>query len=379
MDQDTARGAATRTERPDARSVLVVGTGLVGTSVGLAAARAGWQVWLADADAGALEIAVRRGAGVAVRDEHAIAPELVVVAVPPSAAAEVIVACLRRYPKSTVSDVSSVKADVLAQVQTVGTDVARFVPGHPLAGSEVSGPNGGRSDLFQDRCWVLTPGPSTDPGALRLVEEFVVDLGAFTARWDAADHDRAVALTSHLPQLVSSALAAQLGAAPGTPAALAGQGFRDMTRIAASDARLWTQILSTNAGPVAHALSELHGQLGRLLDALRAIAAGDGAARPVEVLVDVLERGRAGRAMLPGKHGAGAAPTEALVVAVPDRPGELARLFAAAAEADVNLEDVRIDHVLGRLTGLVELDVARDRAGTLRDVLQAAGWRVSDG
>ncbi len=226
---------------------------------------------------------------------------------------------------------------------------------------------------------MLTPGPSTDPGALRLVEEFVVDLGAFTARWDAADHDRAVALTSHLPQLVSSALAAQLGAAPGTPAALAGQGFRDMTRIAASDARLWTQILSTNAGPVAHALSELHGQLGRLLDALRAIAAGDGAARPVEVLVDVLERGRAGRAMLPGKHGAGAAPTEALVVAVPDRPGELARLFAAAAEADVNLEDVRIDHVLGRLTGLVELDVARDRAGTLRDVLQAAGWRVSDG
>jgi prephenate dehydrogenase len=144
-----------------------------------------------------------------------------------------------------------------------------------------------------------------------------------------------------------------------------------MTRSAASDPELWLEILSANAAPVAEVLDALRADLDDLVDALRTIEAGGEA-----VLADALRRGNAGRDRVPGKHGARSAPTREVPVAVADAPGELGRLFAAVAAGGVSVEDVRIEHVLGRPTGVVEISVARDAAEQLAEALRADGWDV---
>ena len=160
---------------------------------------------------------------------------------------------------------------------------------------------------------------------------------------------------------------------------LSGQGLRDMTRIAASDPALWTQILTANAGPVADVLAPLGADLEALVTALREVAADGPESGPAADSINlVLRRGNEGRERIPGKHGATAVPTSALVVAVADQPGELARLFALAGEVGVNLEDVRIDHALGRPTGLVELTVAVTSAAELVTALRQRGWDVRE-
>jgi prephenate dehydrogenase len=144
-----------------------------------------------------------------------------------------------------------------------------------------------------------------------------------------------------------------------------------MTRIAASDANLWVEILSANASPVASVLGEVADDLAALLSALGSIEQGG-----QDVLAQALRRGNAGRDRVPGKHGARPAPTAVVPVAVPDRPGELGRLFAAVADAGFSVEDVRIEHVLGRPTGVVEITVGEAAAGPLIDALGAGGWDV---
>ncbi len=357
-----------------APEVLVVGAGLVGTSVALGARAAGWQVWVQDSDPAAEALAGELGAGRPGRP--ATEPDLVVVAVPPHAAPAVIHEHLSLYLNTTVSDVSSIKSDVVHEVYVLAGELARFVPGHPLAGSEVSGAHGARATLFRDRVWVLTPDSRTDPARTRDVVRFAEQLGAVVLECDAVVHDRAVALTSHLPQLVSSVLAGRLVEAGEQDTRLAGQGLRDMTRIAASDPAMWTQILTSNAAPVLAALEPLLADLERLRDALGAIARAGPSSDTTGVVSSVLERGNTGRARIPGKHGATGAPTGSLVVTVPDEPGQLAALFALAGRTGVNLEDVRIDHALGRPTGLVELEVSSSQVEPLRAALMAAGWAV---
>ena len=198
--------------------------------------------------------------------------------------------------------------------------------------------------------------------------------GAIPVRTDPATHDRWVALTSHAPHLVSAAMAARLEQADPQALDLAGQGLRDVTRIAAGDTELWTQILHANASSVADVLSEVAADLA---EAARMLAAYDGA-KPVAALLD---RGRAGVARIPGKHaafgGAGATPEFAAVqVVIRDQPGELARLFDAAGAADVNIEDIRIEHSPGLPVGVAELSVRPAQAVTLLDALEAGGWPV---
>jgi prephenate dehydrogenase len=354
--------------------LLVVGAGLVGTSVALAARRVGWSVWVVDNDPDAQTLAVERSGASPGRPPEP--PGLVVIAVPPRSAAAVIQEELRLSVNATVTDVSSVKAELQGEVELFA-GAERFVPGHPLAGSEVSGARGARADLFADRVWVLTPGERTVRARVDAVDEFAASLGAVVLRWDAVAHDDAVALTSHLPQLLSSLLAARIGADAAADVRLSGQGLRDMTRIAASDVGLWSQILVANAGPVATSLAALRADLDLALTALESITAGHEAAGEA-VLRDLLQRGNTGRARLPGRHGDRDAPMAAVVVTVADRPGELARLFTLAADVDVNLADVRIDHALGRPTGLVELSVAAGRRATFVASLREAGWLVQE-
>jgi prephenate dehydrogenase len=355
---------------PVVGSVLIVGSGLIGASIGLALRERGVAVWLEDADPAAVAVAVERGAGLPGPPEHD--PDLVIVAVPPAVAPEVIALSLRRYINATVSDVASTKARLQREVESLAPDTGRFVPGHPLAGREVSGPAAARADLFTDRVWALTPGPSTDPDRAAQVAGLVESLGAVVVTTTPEEHDRAVALTSHTPQVVSSLVAAGLDTLGVAEVRLSGQGLRDMTRLAGSDPDLWTEILTSNAEPVSAALDGLIERLAVVRDGLRGERGGPEAVRAA------LSAGVVGVTRVPGKHGSEPVPYTVVPVVIADRPGELGRLFASAARTEVNLEDVRIDHAQGRPTGLVELEVRPESAAVLAEGLREDGFEVRD-
>ncbi|MBU6243598.1 MAG: prephenate dehydrogenase [Actinomycetales bacterium] len=368
--------------------VLVVGTGLIGTSIALSLRRAGVEVLLDDVDPAALRTAVEMGAGRALDSTQQPAhtepgarstaglpqPMIVLVAVPPLAAAEAVARACERYPDATITDVSSVKAPVLEAAAQRGADMARVVGGHPMAGREVSGAAGARADLLDDRWWILTPCPTTQPARVDAVRRLVQTCGAVAAELSPQEHDRAVALVSHAPQVLSSVLAGELLRARPAYVQIAGQGLRDMTRIAGSSSALWTEILAANAEPVVEVLSGVMERLGRALEDLRSVV--DGQAGAIDGLTQALVDGAQGRALIPGKHGAAPLDYAEVAVMVADRPGELARLFVAAGEAGINLEDVRIEHVLGRPSGLVELSVRPAATEPLITALRARGFDV---
>jgi prephenate dehydrogenase len=249
-----------------------------------------------------------------------------------------------------------------------------------MAGREQSGPLAARSDLFEGRPWVLTPTADTRTETLNAALELVALCGAMPVVMDAAAHDRAVALVSHTPQLLSSLVAARLENADDTAVRLAGQGVRDVTRIAASDPRMWLDILAANAGVVADILEELATDLNGTVAALRSLEAGDEAARQAGSagIEAVMRRGNAGQSRIPGKHGAPPTRYETVVVAIGDQPGELGRLFREVARAGVNVEDVAIDHSAGRQVGLVQLSITPGAVHQLTTALTERGWDVRD-
>jgi prephenate dehydrogenase len=190
-----------------------------------------------------------------------------------------------------------------------------------------------------------------------------------------AEHDAAVAVVSHVPQLAASLVAGRLRELPDPAVALAGQGIRDMTRIAASDPQLWTQIIAGNAVAVREVLVHLQNDLVELIGALGALADGDGVGAR-EVLARVVSHGNAGYARIPGKHGAAPTAYAVVTVLVPDRPGELARLLHEVGETGVNLEDLHLEHGLGQPFGLAEISVLPSVAEGLAEELQARGWQL---
>ncbi len=354
-----------------APGALIIGSGLIGTSTGLALRAAGWRVALDDSDPEAVLAAVDRGAGTAWQESEQ-APDIVVVAVPPRHVVDVAGQALQRFATATVTDVASVKAPIVdGLLDRHGTAAARFVGGHPMAGREVSGPGGAMKELFRDRPWVITPQPATDPDRVAAVIDLISAVGAIPIELTPEEHDRAVALTSHAPQVLASLLAGRLSHVDDEQVLVSGQGLRDTIRIAASDPGLWSEILTANAAPVVVELRCLAADLQRLIDDLQA-----GGERGRAAVFEAVSAGRRGAARLPGKHGSSAARYRTVRVAVPDEPGALAALFAVAGQAQVNLEDVRIEHALGRPTGLVELSVAPDHADGLARALDRAGWSL---
>lgn len=348
------------------RTAVVIGTGLIGASIGMALGARGWDVRLEDANADALQRAEDLGAGIVLPPE----PEdvyLVVVAVPPAATVAGVIDALDRFPLAAVTDVASIKLPVLRGVH--GADGAeRFVGGHPLAGREVSGAAGARSDLFEGRAWVLAPNGASQQ-AQALVTDVVETLGASIVVMTADDHDRAVALVSHVPQLMASLTAARLVDAEAESVSIAGQGLRDVTRIAASDPLLWAEILAGNASAVADVLDQVRADLDTLSSALRTEAAAS-------AVTDLVSRGNAGHARIPGKHGALAQRYSDIPVVIPDAPGALARLFDLAGDEQVNIEDLALEHSPGQPVGLATLRVLPERAEGFTAALKAAGWTV---
>jgi prephenate dehydrogenase len=360
--------------------VLVAGTGLIGTSVALALRGQGTEVWLFDADPANARLAAGLGAGTVLpdlRDAKGVA-DVAVLAMPPAAVGPGLAFAQECGVAELYTDVASVKALPVRQARELGCDLARYVPGHPLAGRERQGPAAAQADLFLGRTWALCPLPETAPGAVRAVTALAVACGADPVTTDPVTHDQWVALVSHAPHLVASAVAARL-APPDVPAdalSLAGQGLRDVTRIAAGDSALWTQILLANAGPIAEVVAAVARDLAAAARLLADSAAPGSPAREPGAagVTTLLDRGRAGVGRIPGKHGGQPRNFAVVQVVIADRPGELARLFAAAGAAGVNIEDIRLEHSPGLPVGAAELSVRPGEEHILRDAMEAGGW-----
>ncbi len=344
--------------------VLVVGAGLIGASVAMALTRAGVETFIHDIDPTVAHVAASRGAG--SRHQPGPSPRLVVVATPPDQLGSEIARALVDFPGAVVTDVGSIKSKPLAFLEESSLDLGRYVGSHPMAGSERSGPLASSADLFDGRTWAVIHRPDCDTAALQRVDELVRTCGAVVVHMSTTDHDRAVARVSHLPHVVAALTAGRLVDAPAEHLTLSGQGLRDVTRVAAGDPRLWCQIVTANADALGVLLRQLRTEIDGLIESL---ATGDHSG--VEAM---LAAGVVGTAAIPGKHGGPSVTLATVSAAIPDEPGALAKLFADAADAKVNIEDLRIDHDPARAFGLVEIDVAEGLAERLTSMLRARGW-----
>jgi prephenate dehydrogenase len=352
--------------------VVVIGTGLLGTSIGLGLRGRGVAVYLSDPSPTNQAVAVDIGAGLPLAAMGDESPELVVVASPPDVTADVVEHALADYPDATVVDIASVKAAILHDLRSRGADLSRYVGTHPMAGREKSGPVAARGELFTSMPWVVCPTGESSPGAVQAARALATDLGAVVSQFTAEEHDGAVALVSHLPQVMSSLLATRLQDTPLHALSLAGNGLRDTTRIAASDPTLWVQILGANAGKVVEILYGVREDLNRLIGTLE-----DPAAAGARLdLAQLMSEGNAGQARIPGKHGGPPQAYSWLTVLVDDRPGQIARLLTEIGEIGVNLEDLRLDHSSGQNVGMVEISVLPSAHDLLVEALSDRGWRV---
>lgn len=366
--------------------VLIIGSGLLGASIGLGLRAAGCDdVYVQDISPTAEAVAQDIGAGTSFstlseEERTAFAPQLVVVAAPPDSAGAVCARALNTYaprpeagyPGAVVTDVASVKVQPLADVLASGADASRYVGSHPMAGREKSGPVAARGELFQARPWIICEHDSVRPECVRLVRSVAVELGAIATSLSVEEHDQTVALISHVPQAMSSLLASRLQDTPLYALSLAGQGLRDTVRIAASDPTLWVQIFAANADPIVQTLYGVRDDLNRLIATLENPTAS-GARLD---LAQLMSEGNAGVSRIPGKHGTAPAAFAKMTVLVDDTPGTLARLLAEIGELGANLEDLRLEHSTGAPVGMAEISVNPSIHEALVRDLSARGWRV---
>jgi prephenate dehydrogenase len=341
--------------------VRIVGSGLIGTSIGLGLVQRGIAVEMVDSDPSAQALARDLTGGVVVVD-----PELVIFALPTSGLTHVIQSEISINPQSTFMDVGSVKSEVVLQVKTFSGLSTRFLPTHPMAGREIGGAGSARADLFQGRSWILTPEADCAPESKSLVLELIKCLGATPIELTAQDHDAAVAKISHLPQIAASLVAKQLTGTPAEWMELAGQGLRDTTRIAGSDEKLWKEIIYSNRAEISQLLISLQNDLTQMIKSL------DDPAK----IAELIAAGRDGKAMIPGKHGGKAREYSYLPIVIDDKPGQLGAIFNECAAMQVNVEDLNIEHSPGQLSALITLSLSADDAEKLSSHLTSIGWNV---
>jgi prephenate dehydrogenase len=351
--------------------VHIIGAGLLGTSIGLTLSNLGLDVSLEDSSPAVTKLAIDFGAGRELKETDLVST--VVVCVPPDVTAETVIAALTRFPNAVVTDVASVKSSVLEAITAGNADTSRYVGSHPMAGREKGGALSGRPDLFVGRPWVIAVEATTNAAAAEQIEKLALDLGASPIRMSAAEHDRAVALISHAPQVISSLLAARLVDGLDEDLALAEQGLRGTTRIAASDPKLWLQILVANSEALLPVLTHFSEDLNKLIVSLQEVES----AGALSVIAKTLEAGNQGIARIPGKHGSRNTAYASLVVMIDDKPGELARLLNEIGHAGLNIEDLKLDHAAGAQVGLVELSVLPKIEAALIELLTTNGWKLA--
>src|SRR5438552_4266880 len=357
----------------EVRRLTVIGTGLIGASVALAAKRAGLtEVVGYDPEPQALAAAVARGAvdsGAESLAEAVAETELAVVAAPVAQLAPQVRAVLEASQAGcTVTDVGSTKVGVCGAA--LGSE--RFVGGHPVCGSEARGAEHASAELFDGATWFLTPLAATDPGRYRLVHGFVSSLGATPVAVDPVAHDQLVALTSHLPHALANLLVNQAGANRidgHDPVAAAGGSLRDMTSVAGAHPRIWIDIYLDNVGPLREALGEHRKQLDRLEQALEN---GDGGF-PAKWIGGAA--GNRQRVLADAYPDPGA--LQQLRIHVPDRPGVLAGITQALGAERINIEDFELQHMTPERSGtLTVLITGEDEARRAAELLEAQGYGV---
>jgi len=355
-----------RAEVGERRRALVVGTGLIGGSIALGLRQRGWYVSGLDVDEERLRTALQTGViDVAGDDPRA---EIVFIAVPAAAVAAVARRLLDddgRSPDAVVTDVSGVKTSIVEEA-----DHPRFIGGHPMAGSEQTGLHGADPDLFVGAVWALTPTAVTELEAFNRLKGVVTSLGADALVLPAADHDRLVAVVSHVPHLVAATLmnAATDGAEQdGTLLRLAAGGFRDMTRVAAGHPGIWPDICAENAAAIVDALDALMTDLGKMRDRV--------AARDRTEILASLQRASAARRSLPARAVRPDHLAE-LRIRVPDRAGVLAEITSLAADAGIGIYDIEIAHSAEGDLGVLILVVDEADADTLTVAVESAGYRA---
>ena len=342
--------------------VALIGTGLIGGSIGLALRALGWHVTGRDLDPARAQRALELGAHDSVGED----PEAEITFVATPVAAITVEAQRALAGGGIVTDVGSTKAAIVASV-----DHPRDIGGHPMAGSEQEGVDGADPALFEGSTWVLTPTQDTDPHAYGRLQSVLSSIGADVVAVGAGRHDDLVAMVSHVPHLTAvtlMGLAADRAEEHATLLRLAAGGFRDMTRIAAGHPGIWPDICAENRDAIVATLD-------RLVDALadiRQVVAGGDRAR----LLSMLERARAARVNLPSRVPKPEDVVE-VRVPVPDRPGVLAEVTTLAGELDVNIYDLEIAHSAEGDRGVLLLVVAAEHADLVRGGLLARGYRPS--
>jgi prephenate dehydrogenase len=352
--------------------MAVVGTGLIGTSIGLAVGRHGVTVHLLDQDDVAARTAAALGAGVLGAPDGPV--DLAVIAVPPSAVGPVLARAQAQGLARSYTDVASVKAQLAQDTRTSLAAPSSYVGGHPMAGREHRGPLAARADLFEDRAWVLTPSETTSQDAVNRVFEMIAMCGAIPVIMEGRAHDDAVALTSHAPHLVASLMAARLRHGSQEAIRLAGQGLHDVTRTAVRDTGLWSDILQANAPAVAGVLREFRDDLTTVLASLDDLsdAPRDGSERSLKPMVDLLDQGAAGLVAIRGRQAAGRETRVEVLVA--ETPGQLVRLLDALKTFRVEAEDVLPRRSPQEGTLALVFTVPTARAGRIVADLERAGW-----
>jgi len=343
------------------RSVRIVGAGLIGTSIGLALAAKNIAVEMVDVDSRNQALAQDLTGGVSIAE-----PELIILATPLRALSQVINEQYALNPNSTFMDVCSIKVEPLQKVQASKLPLKQFVGTHPMAGREVGGAESARADLFLSRSWIITPDALSDSEAVAKVKWLIDLLGATCVELDAVSHDAAVARVSHLPQITATLLAGSLHGVASDWLDLAGAGLRDTTRIAASDENLWKEIISSNSQEIKTLLTNLHNELGAMIDAVD----------DEERIAVIMRKGRDGRNLIPGKHGGKAREYTYVPIVIDDKPGQLGAIFNECAAMSVNVEDLVIEHSPGQLNALITLALSADDAVKLSNHLSSIGWNV---
>jgi len=350
---------------PSSRRAHVVGLGLIGASVALALRDTGWSVSGVDLDESITESAL--SSGVITDTEMTPDLDLVVIAVPAGVVAKValeILATLER-PSLIVTDVAGVKGSIVDLVPD-----PRFLGGHPMAGSELRGLSGARADLFAGSTWVLTPTERTSAEAYSVLHGVLREIGANVVAISANDHDRLVAVASHVPHLLAGSLmneASQVAEQDAVLLQLAAGGFRDMTRVAAGDPAIWPDILFENREAVAQSLASLEGRLRGLREAL--LENGR------DVILDSLLSAASARRQLPGRA-LSSDDLAYLRVKVSDEPGVLAKVTMAASELLVNIYDIEIAHGIEGVGGTLLLAVDAQQTQLFGDALSELGFQV---
>ena len=343
--------------------VKIIGSGLIGTSIALALKTKGIAIQMVDKEAYAERLANDLVSGEVISD-----PDLVIVSASIDANLNLISQSLKLHPRSIVLDIASVKSNLLDEVTKLSDNPENFISSHPMAGREVSGAQSARSDLFVGRAWIGITSPNTSELAKELLTELVSFCGSSLYWLTAKEHDQTVAAISHLPQVLSTALAYTLDKKEVKSINLSGQGLRDLLRLSGSNPKLWSELLLANKVALDSYLSEMNQSISAIRESL--------ANNDRKTLEEIFTTGNKVYESIPGKHGGQNRNYSYLPIVIEDQPGQLAKIFDECAKIKVNIEDLSIEHSPGQQTGLITLALNEIDAEKLSNHLQSVGWNV---